>query len=402
MKKIFIITLLLILSYILESPAQVWERLSFSEDCRAIAGVDSIFFVGTYYAGMYYSNNYCETLIEINEGLKSQNIFSIIIVDTFCFIGTFKGGCYKTSIRNINWEVANNGLKDLNIIDFMYNDNTLYAATTNGLFISSDLGLNWNLSSNGLVSYSCRSLAKTDNEIILGTDENIYISTNNGVNWVPKNNGIDNGVNSIDVNCLVADNNKIYLGLWNGAGIFISTNSGEVWNLFRDGLNNYYYISDIIIVEKEYVVSSMGGGVFFCDYNSNHWNSLNQGLNLDPPFYESIKSLYWDKKYIFSASTQGLLRMERSKIQTGVNSKNKSKNILFPNPTSDYIQINTETIIDKIEIFDVLGNTRITHPCIPSQEGSYRFDVSQLQSGIYFCTLKAGEYAETVKMVVLK
>ncbi|OGU59084.1 MAG: hypothetical protein A2X64_00285 [Ignavibacteria bacterium GWF2_33_9] len=80
----------------------------------------------------------------------------------------------------------------------------------------------------------------------------------------------------------------------------------------------------------------------------------------------------------------------------GVKPNLESKESIFPNPATEYIEVNVraihelplqeEGVSDAIRIFDIFGNE--IHPPRPSgtpQEGNkYRIDVSTLQSGVYF------------------
>ena len=58
---------------------------------------------------------------------------------------------------------------------------------------------------------------------------------------------------------------------------------------------------------------------------------------------------------------------------------------ISPNPARSEVTITSETIVDKIEIVDVLGKTITTKNGI--FESNFTLDVSNLQSGLYFIKL---------------
>ncbi len=64
----------------------------------------------------------------------------------------------------------------------------------------------------------------------------------------------------------------------------------------------------------------------------------------------------------------------------------------------------TSTSYVSLKVYNVLGELMETLVDERQRAGSYRvrWDASKVASGIYFCTLKAGGYRQTIKMVVMK
>jgi hypothetical protein len=60
----------------------------------------------------------------------------------------------------------------------------------------------------------------------------------------------------------------------------------------------------------------------------------------------------------------------------------KAQFTISPNPASSEVTITSETIVEKIEIVDLLGKTVSTKNGI--FESNFTLDVSNLQSGLYF------------------
>ena len=57
-----------------------------------------------------------------------------------------------------------------------------------------------------------------------------------------------------------------------------------------------------------------------------------------------------------------------------------------------------------LKVFDILGKERATLVNNEQVAGSYKieYDASLLASGIYFYSLKAGDFVSTKKMILLK
>ncbi|MEJ2103315.1 MAG: T9SS type A sorting domain-containing protein, partial [Ignavibacteriaceae bacterium] len=79
----------------------------------------------------------------------------------------------------------------------------------------------------------------------------------------------------------------------------------------------------------------------------------------------------------------------------------------FPNPFNPITKISWQSPVGSwqtIKIYDVLGNVIATLVDEYRQAGEYQveFNGAALPSGIYFYQIKAGDFRETKKMVLLK
>ncbi len=75
---------------------------------------------------------------------------------------------------------------------------------------------------------------------------------------------------------------------------------------------------------------------------------------------------------------------------------NSSNFQAFPNPVSDYLTINTNQEIGKIEIFSTLGLK------VLETEWKEKIDVRNLPKGIYFLMIISGNFTETKKFVIIR
>ncbi len=94
---------------------------------------------------------------------------------------------------------------------------------------------------------------------------------------------------------------------------------------------------------------------------------------------------------------------------TGVESRLKNEPALFnfPNPFYSHTTIQVQvpsTEFVSVTVFDETGRkvTTLVSNVLSSGEHSFEFDGSRLPGGIYYCTVKAGSYSSTQKMILLK
>lgn len=138
------------------------------------------------------------------------------------------------------------------------------------------------------------------------------------------------------------------------------------------------------------------------------------GGNLtDPVFYievvakeNSLLSLAFDSEdilsFVVTSELESLVLGSRigEVIGTGTNSEELAGLSIYPNPTSEYLNfdLNTLGLIGEtsISIFESTGRMLL------NQKNSDRVDVSQLNPGMYYYHIKVGEYATTGKFMVVR
>lgn len=124
----------------------------------------------------------------------------------------------------------------------------------------------------------------------------------------------------------------------------------------------------------------LDNGIF---YNLNKPSILGEDINLEwlPRTIEILnKDIYIGtfQGGIFKATLEELLSL---KIGTSVEKDLKTNNlIVFPNPTSDFLIINEENI-NKIEIYDLIGNKVIETNY--NETPIYKVQVNELSKGLY-------------------
>ena len=79
----------------------------------------------------------------------------------------------------------------------------------------------------------------------------------------------------------------------------------------------------------------------------------------------------------------------------------------YPNPFNPSTKISWQSPVasqQNLEIYDVLGNkiTTLVDDYKPAGRYELEFNAVNLPSGVYFYQLKAGNYIETKKMILIK
>ena len=103
-------------------------------------------------------------------------------------------------------------------------------------------------------------------------------------------------------------------------------------------------------------------------------------------------------------STQHLINefdaaIAEHKKSVGVAELENNNCAIYPNPVNDRLYIETHSLTQTIEIYDVFGRPQVTET--PSHQGNLTIDVSNLNSGIYFVKVVT-EKGEVVKKFAKK
>lgn len=116
------------------------------------------------------------------------------------------------------------------------------------------------------------ALFEGDN-IFIGGDS-LYISRDKGQTWIAS---APSG-QKIEITALFKVNDMILLGTY-GSGVFISTNDGNSWLPYNNGLSDYaLYAKKFVVSGDTLFYGTDGGGVYYTKLGSNIWYSYNEGL----------------------------------------------------------------------------------------------------------------------------
>nr|MCU0332410.1 T9SS type A sorting domain-containing protein [Ignavibacteriaceae bacterium] len=199
-----------------------------------------------------------------------------------------------------------------------------------------------------------------------------------------------------------------------GSGhIFKSTDSGDTWIDISDNLPDIP--SPAVIIDPNntnHVYVGTDVGVFVSTTGGGNWQHFNDGL---PDVIQAMDLNYTTVNNVIRVMTHGNGAYERKFLsQITSDSESEPNNLSgfkleqnYPNPFNPVT--NFEFRISNfgfviINIYDVLGNeiAVLVNTELPAGTHKVTFDGTGIPSGTYFYRLKAGNYIETKKMVLLK
>ena len=220
--------------------------------------------------------------------------------------------------------------------------------------------------------------------------------------------------------------------------ILKTTDGGQTWNtIYNNGVASFYFFNENIgfVNSGNEILRTANGGVSYSLMGSINSNSFNSKLfattenvvwgvpgecllNGDPCYsfkYELINTTSFQQTYgihfrdIYFASPtigygvgwQGIQKNTTGTI-LDLNEDNKNNFIkIYPNPTSDKINIQIDNNINQtfiVEITDVLGKIVFQHEYQTNEETT--INTSAFSKGIYLLTVQNQDKKQTQKLIV--
>lgn len=130
---------------------------------------------------------------------------------------------------------------------------TFVFATVNGqLYGSSTGGASWDTSSSAIAASCFTSLA--DSFVLVGGTQGVYVSSNGGAMW----DHTTKDLAGTGVTCLAANERGMVFAGTNGAGVFVSRDSGRNW--FQFGLNSAQHVSVLSVLASQRLLAVTDSG----------------------------------------------------------------------------------------------------------------------------------------------
>jgi len=327
----------------------------------------------------------------------------------------------KTTNGGQNWDVVYSSTIGLVFKTVFVSQNLGFSVTSKGYILkSTDLGSTWNtIFSNMSFCFTQCCFLNQNTGWVIGDYGTILNTTDGGNNWLIQNSNTSDNLegiyfSSVSTGYIVGTNGKILK----------TTNSGQNW--ISKSANTTYWLNSICFINNNtgYIV---GGNAFLND---------SKNISSTPVMFRTNNGgENWISQNTPATSTLAVINFVND--QTGwavgrsgtiikttnagsVFIKNINTNLPFqyslnqnyPNP------FNPSTIIRyqikdlrfvTLKVYDILGKEIATLVNEKLQPGTYevpfsinQFSGYQIPSGIYFYTLRAGDYVETKKMLMIK
>jgi uncharacterized repeat protein (TIGR01451 family) len=243
------------------------------------------------------STNAAATWAPSDAGLtaSSVNAFTFDPSNANVLYAATSGGVFKSTDGGGNWQLTGASrpstapiFTNAVAVD-PSNANVLYAAASNGVFKSTDGGVLYEQKNSGFAIPSVNAIAvnpATPTTLYAGTVFGIYKSTNGGDTWAEVRNGITSS--SPRVNRLALDPSNpsvVYAGT--NRGMFKTTDGGANWATINNGLANAFpgfipTIQALVINPLSpstlYVSTNIGPGVFKSTDGGASWVNSSSGL----------------------------------------------------------------------------------------------------------------------------
>ena len=419
-------------------------------DVTAIAVNGANLFAGTYLGGVFLSTNSGSSWRAVNSGLSNPIVASLAVSGSSLFAGTY-GGVFVSTNNGTGWTAVTSGLTDKLVNCFAASGTNLFAGSNGaGVYVSTDNGVNW--IGVGPANASVRSLAVSGSSLFAGTTSGVYHSTDNGQSWSVA------GMANIQVMSLAAAGTNLFAGT-NGTGVYVSTNSGTSWTSANNGLTDRTVRS--LVVSGTVLFAGTNSAVFLSpiasfpdtptlDQPVNNtqtastflvlsWNAVTSARSYHlqlafggdfsfPAVDDSAltttsrtvgplspgATYYWR---VWAANEIGFSNFSTTRqfSTSQVTSVDRSEGGIpkefrlsrnYPNP------FNPSTIIGyalpksenvSLTVYNTLGQVIATLVDGHKEAGFYQVTWNAtVPSGIYFYRIRAGEFLETKRMILLK
>ncbi|MBM2817114.1 MAG: BNR/Asp-box repeat protein [Ignavibacteria bacterium] len=376
--------------------------------------------------GVFVSKNGGLNWTSVNNGITCR-IFQIASFQNSLF-ATSQKGTFKSSDLGNNWTAANFGIKNISSYPITATNSSIFISTGDGLYKSTNAGNKWTKVITTF-SDSITKILASDSKNVLASlwKDGIILSEDDGLSWSMISKNLPGRlVTNIGIN-----GNKIYATDIDGT--FLTTDKGNLWNPI-DSFVPGKYINCFTITEDKFIANT-GYGIFYTTDDGKNWSSTDTSMREDAysiivsesniflstytDFYYSTNfGKTWSNKggglpgkriynlcklenYIFASTDKGVYKLNLTEL--GITIVDDSEEMstmehaplfaIFPNPSEDFINILTPNLDFSVSIYNSLGIMEL------EWENQNRIDIRNLSAGVYFCIIRAGWIAETIRFI---
>ncbi len=407
MKKICVIVLLVLL-HTLTVKAQWVKILDANSYTRVFSGSPSGNLFTTAYGGIYKTTNNGGNWTLCNPGIPAGTAMTSVSVSDSALYACTGSAVYKSTNIGANWTVLVSGYNGINSLYTA--GNYVFFNTYSAISRSTNNGANFSYVISGLpsgISIQCvtGSAGRLYTAGLLSSG--VYTSTNNGDNWTKAGTEIPSGIGTYS---LFASGNIVMAGTDNG--VYISTNYGTNWRLIQGILAPYGYYGFARNLNRLFI-SGWGLGVYASTDLGQSWFFWNQGINDG-----LCNGMYYFNNYVYCGTITAVYRRPYSDVGINTISSDIPEEFKlyqnYPNPFNPTTKIKfsvpstgktkTENTLITLTVYDILGREAARPLSQRLKPGTYEvtFDGGTLESGTYFYVLRADEFRDTRKFILLK
>ena len=219
---------------------------------NTIAITPGMVYAGTLLDGIYQSNNAGKSwqVLPNGSGLTNQSINVIYPYSNLLYAGT-NGGVFVSKNQGQNWAKIDSGLVTVSVQSMASVDSLIFAGSNgNGLSLTANWGYTWAASDSNLYSKlpNITCMTSSADTVYLGSsDKGVWSATGYPPVWHQLPTNLPPATS---VFCMYANGSNLYIGTNNG--VFSSTNAGRSW------FSNSIGITDSTVT----AITGNGAGVF--------------------------------------------------------------------------------------------------------------------------------------------
>jgi hypothetical protein len=269
--------------------------------------VGNTIYTGTHNDGIYSSSDIGNTWTKIGTGnpldtLSNSIIFSMLNpAPNILLAGACGFGLYRSTDNGATWTHIIAGLPNQSgsgwtcINSLALSGTKVVAATTEGIYYSSNNGLTWSASNITGDQVYASGLAVHDNIVCTGIvsftiGSGVYRSVNNGVTWVFITNVIQDVISMAS-----GEDNHFYAGTFNDN--WVSGDNGLTWSTVGPGIPNDIG-GFVIMTVDNYVFIGNNLGIFYSEDYGDSFSDANLGM--DPYPNNAVQGLAFDGNYVYA------------------------------------------------------------------------------------------------------
>ncbi len=165
--------------------------------------------------------------------MDSASIDALAYAGNDIFAGGYYGeGFFRSTDNGVTWDTSDVGLPNRHfsagiednfptILGLYFDGGKLFAAASEGIFLSIDSGASWTQLTSGAVQTIVRSGAN----LLAGTGQGVSYSSDSGITWKESSDGIQN----TNVTAMTSIGTHFFAAT-NGNGLWSSSDSGATWS----------------------------------------------------------------------------------------------------------------------------------------------------------------------------
>lgn len=340
-------------------------------------------------------------------------VMSLAVKGNYIFAGTYEDDLFISSNNGLNWShVVLNNSAGVFALGASGNNVVAYTNGTGPGWVSTNNGANWSVTGTGVLEI-VNDFLSAEGKFYSATRKGLAVSTNDGLTWTTAaNNGTP----------VYPDGRKPMSGLLYRNGIIYanvidkilySTDFGDNWTATNITLSNFSTSYSMVyyggrIYASLYGLSDTSKGVINTSNNGTNWSFMSQGFSTTP----SVRKLLINTEYLLAgAYTGGIYRIPLSVLTSTGNVNESVKDFSlkqnYPNPFNPETKISftiNQKRFTSLKVYDSMGKlvSELVNKEMEAGNYSFSFSGQNLSSGIYFYQLKAGNFFDTKKMMLIK